>query len=200
MFSFEDFDKLHSLWDGRTDNTSEICSSCGLCCNNVEKTLFPGEYEYMVYKTGQHNANWMSKGCLCHILKDKVKPVICKIFPLRIRCDHTGYYIEKSYWKDYTNNCEQLDFKPVKENLLDFLDYLFSDYQNRLFWSYSFNFYELLPFAKKAYKDHGFSIKPSEMSERLLHHLAGIPFDESDSIMPNFANSGLKRPHGLFEH
>lgn len=125
MFSFEQFDKLHSLWNGIPLN-SNICKDCKyLCCNKTNKFLFPNEFAYIskysnidISKDKEFCGNG---GCIC--MHSNVKSVICKIYPLRIHED-LSFHIDNYY----SSLCEQLIYD--NENRLIFLKYLFSDADN----------------------------------------------------------------------
>lgn len=138
MFKIEDYNKLHKIWDGSfSPDSSKLCASCGMCCHNTSKTLFPNEYNWLVKKTGQHNTEWKSFGCLCYSLKTNYKPVICKTFPLDFSFTLTGpikleRVIQHSF---YTNKCGELTLTDENfEKAQKFLDFLFSNPLNRAWY------------------------------------------------------------------
>lgn len=130
MFSVEQFEYLHSLWDGGASNVDEVCATCFACCDNTEKIIFPGEAQYLLEKTGQHSSDWRSEGCMCK--KVGTKLVFCKMYPMRVSVDLNGKWnflgIDYGYISD---NCKNLLFE--NSNFEKFLDFLFTDIHNILF-------------------------------------------------------------------
>jgi hypothetical protein len=143
MFSREQYRHLNSIWDGTFSSKSfSICSACGACCHNTDKTLFPREYDFLVSETGQMNTSWKSIGCLCYNLNKGIKPVICKIFPLRFKIDLEGNLeLFKDFEEsDYSINCKDLTFDEENyEKAHRYLTYLFSDIHNRIWYLMSLN-------------------------------------------------------------
>lgn len=178
MFTKAQFEHLQSLWDG-VSATPEVCVSCkGLCCNNIEKTLIPGEYEYVKGTLNYENSLWVSKGCLCHSVP--YKPVICKTFPLDIKADITGYRIMPELSDAYTTNCKAITFN--QEVLKDYLDYLFSDIDNRIFWAFTFSVPFVKDNLKKAFLGHGHKISDQEAELRAVYKLTKVPYDDKDGL------------------
>ena len=175
MFNEEKFMKLHSLWDGCTENT-EVCRSCGLCCDRIEKLLFPGEYEFLEKKTRQKNISWNSKGCLCNMVG--FKAIICKLYPLSFIVDAHGYKIrmdkKNNLWilNGYTDRCFELkyDMKKIKK----FCDYLFSDIDNRMFYGLVYTTQFIEEDIIEENKKNKVIMKDEEVSLKAINRLFGI--------------------------
>lgn len=188
MFTFAQFDYLHSLWDGRPENTN-VCSSCGLCCP-TEKALFPGEYGYLVHKTGQKNAAWFSNGCLCMEAGNTVKAVICKLYPLTIRADIKSFILDEGFDAAYTNKCSELKFN-IK-TLRPFLSYLFRDVDNRLFWALNYNFSDVSAMVMERFKLHGLPITSREADLRAMFILLHQSYDKHDKMFEDVLSLNKK--------
>ena len=177
MYTEKDFSHLHTLWDGKADNANTLCAACGACCHNNEKTLFPGEYEYALKITGQNNPSWCSPGCLCYSTKDLYKPIICRIFPLSIEVTLETH---KILWEDPTKsvdskNCLKLIYTKAQRELADaYVDYLFSDIHNRLFYLFQFSLQENIDQEKKFVKSLGKKMPPEDIMERAIYTTLGI--------------------------
>lgn len=179
MFSKEQYEHLDTIWDGTLDNTKDVCFSCGACCHNAAKTLFPGEYEYLVNKTGQHNSSWVSQGCLCNVVK--VKPVICKLYPFmqgnsipivgEISIDFT--LSAKDF--HYSSNCKKL---LVTDDNLDkakkWFEFLFSDVHNRLFYNVEFCIEEIVREEKSHLSALNAKVSKSKLYTRAFKTLIGL--------------------------
>lgn len=194
MFTFEEFEHLNSLWDGKVAN-AKVCASCGACCDNKTKTLFPGEAQYLYEKTGINNSLWVSSGCLCYDIKDVVKPVICKLYPTFLKVDITGYEIVKKAEPYYSNNCTKL--KINYEAMTPYLDYLFSDIDNRIFYIMTFCLDELKTLVKDTFKEKGIT-DIGNVTERAMALALNVPYDEHDSAFGDFSylQNIVKLPKG----
>lgn len=167
MFTFEQFDKLHSIWDGKAKNF-DVCCSCGRCCDNWVKSLFPNEYEYLKERTGQINSKWVSHGCLCNEIGLNIKSIICKIYPLFFEVTRKDWKLlmhedGKPHYDYGTSHCLTLDYDIDKVN--EFASYLFSDEDNRLFYSLR-------------YREH--------YEEVVIKENKGIKMDKEDIIIQSF--------------
>ena len=182
MFTSENFKTLNSIWDGTASNAKEICGSCGACCHNVPKTLFPGEYKYLQEETGQMNSQWCSVGCLCWQLKNKVKPVICKMFPLGLEVPLVGDIVvttPNEAGSVYTKSCSQLVY--AENDLLlakKYFDYLFSDIHNRVFYILSVQLDDIMENEKEYLKLQGAKVSPAELRYRCELRAMGIPIED----------------------
>lgn len=195
MFTPSNFEALNSLWDGRAKNVSAVCGTCGVCCPNCEKALLPGEHDYLRLASGGKvdNPSFNYEDCACYRLG--VKPVICKTFPLMIDVDITGYHVSfdgQEFSDHYSNNCHKLDFDP--EKVYPFLDYLFSDFQNRLWWFWNYGLENgLVDFAKEQFKPHGFKYSKAELSEIMLAIAFKFPDNENHYVKYVYCED---RPNG----
>jgi len=191
MFKVTDFDKLNSIWDGTLSNGKEVCGSCkGMCCHNTEKILFPGEYDYLVEKTGQMNSSWKSVGCLCYQLQNinpalgKFKPIICKVFPLDITVPLMGEVILKNDIpaSSYTDNCANLIISPTDRiKIQKWLNYLFADTHNRFFYIHSLVMPNLIDDEKEIIKNMGKDpddFSDTELEQRASFRAFGIPIKD----------------------
>lgn len=175
MFTFKQFEKLNSLWDGKAINGDKICKSCGLCCNNTEKSLFPGELEYLQQKTGQSNSLWCSHNCLCYDLKDIVKPVICKIYPLRLIVDRNSWYVFKDNYSYYSDLCLDLEYDLENKDMKAYFDFLFSDIDNRLHFIINHCLSdEIIPYEKEELKKRGVKLSAHELYVHSLKKVLGL--------------------------
>jgi len=191
MFKVTDFDKLNKIWDGTLSNGKEVCGSCkGMCCHNTEKILFPGEYDYLVEKTGQMNSSWKSVGCLCYQLQQhnaelgKYKPIICKLFPLDITVPLVGdvELREEIPASDYTDNCAKLIIsKEDRIKITKWLNFLFSDTHNRFFYIHSLVMPSLIEDEKTILREMGKDpddFSDIEMEQRISFKAFGIPMKD----------------------
>lgn len=180
MFTSEQFEELHSLWDGTCSNVKEVCGNCGACCHNEDKTLYPGEYAYLVEKTGQHNTLWNSVGCLCMQVK-VVKPIICKTFPLDFIVNFSGdivinWDVETDY---YSSNCKKLIYTASdRQKAQKFFDYLFSDVQNRLLFLLKFKLEDMIVEEKKMLGELGHKMPYKDIQERVMYKICGLDLKE----------------------
>lgn len=181
MFTEENFEILNSLWDGTLPNSRSVCSTCGSCCHNMEKTLFPGEYGYLVTKTGQRNTEWKSMGCLCMQLGNKYKPVICKVFPFILAVPLTGvvvidFEISKSA---YSSNCSKLEVDvATKLKMQAYINYLFSDIHNRIFYLLTFCKDSAIKKEREYLKQTGKKLDTLSLHERAVFSLLELPIQE----------------------
>jgi hypothetical protein len=191
MFRIENYDKLNSLWDGKLSNGETVCGACkGMCCHNTDKILFPGEYEYLVKKTGQMNSSWRSVGCLCYELGKikpklgKFKPVICKLFPLEFEMTLGGSIklLMEIPASDYTDNCSKLIIsKEDRPKIQRWLNYLFSDVHNRFYYLHQLRAPNLIDDEKEILQAMGKNpddFTESELEERALFKAMGLPIKD----------------------
>jgi Fe-S-cluster containining protein len=163
------------LWDGKATNAEEKCMSCGLCCHNSEKSLFPGEYEYLKLKTGQSNSAWVSPGCMCS--QFPAKPVICKIYPLRILLNWKEWIIADDNYSYYSDRCVELDF-PKNDQMMAYFDFLFSDPDNRLHFLINHCLEdEIIPHEKAELKKRGVVLTAVELYKHSLKKALGFESD-----------------------
>lgn len=189
MFTFAQFDYLHSLWNGKFDNAGEICSRmCGGVCCHSEKFLFPGEVDYLYEKSGVRDSNWYLKDeCICS--KVGVKSIICKLYPLKIRVTHnTVEVIQDSVCDGYSNMCKKLSFENTFTDINNFAGFLLSDWDNRLALFNVFQVHEEVPMIRKQFSSHGFKISYEEARLRSMHNFLGIGYDDRDAICKNVFN------------
>lgn len=173
MFTIEQFDRLHTLWDGRAKNVQDVCATCGICCHKTDKGYFPGEGAYLEHKTGYAGTNYaLHDGrCTCNVLP--AKAIICKIFPMTIKADIRGWELINGKMNDgYTTKCASLQYTTESVfQMMDFLNYLFSDAENRMYWFAAFNLDYESDNIRAAYADHGHRInKPT--AENIAFHKA----------------------------
>lgn len=181
MLSFEQFDNLHAIWDGRAENVS-VCATCGVCCDFTEKSLLPGEREYLAARSGSTECNFEHGVCPCQ--KYTAKPVICKTFPLYVEVDRTGWFVDfrqEVISDHYTTRCQQLVFDPAK--VKPFLDYLFQDYETRMWWWWNYNADNAVEDLRRIYKSHGIRMSVEELK---------IAFFEVAWQYPNVSNAVMK--------
>lgn len=183
MFTFEQFNTLHSIWDGKASNVSEVCGKCGICCDQIVKTLIPGEYEYLESITGQKNTYWAGSGCLC--AETNAKPVICKVFPISVMVDYSGWCILPDRMDGYSTMCRKLDFAQEWPKIKEFLSYLFSDADNRLHWIMNHCMGEvLIPWAKTVYQKHGRNFgNHANLEVELIRLTMNVPSGEDISML-----------------
>jgi len=187
MFNVEQWRECHKIWDGNAKNVEAVCYSCGACCNMSEKLLFPGENDYLkdeAFKnTGKEvdNPAWMFQHCACHTYQ--AKPVICKMYPLEVVVDRSGYTIhfrKDEYDTFYSGRCQELEIN--EEGALAFFDFLFSDYDNRLWWFYHDTLTNFGPAAKKQVKaNHGFNFSLPEV-EWHLFELGMLGYNKNQNL------------------
>lgn len=178
MFTSTQFDFLHSLWDGKAKNVANVCGNCGICCYKSDKGYFPGEGAYLQERSGYQGTNYaLHDGrCTCYVLG--VKAIICKLYPLIIKTDARGWELIEGKLNDaYTTKCNTLDFKG-DQNLVKFLDYLFSDVENRMFWFMSFNLDYEAEAIQVAFKEHGKKVNSAEAEMRAIHNAMFLDFDD----------------------
>lgn len=184
MFTKEDYKKLDAMWDGIFNDSKEpsACVGCGACCSNTTKTLYPGELEYLTEQTGQINNTWASSGCLCYRLGGKIKPVICKVFPLefKVALDKTTVEID---WEipvtTYSKRCKDLYVSEErKPQIQAYLDFLFSDVHNRVFHLLEFTLQDYMEQDKKYVRSLGKNLRKEEYMERGAYGVLGLPVKE----------------------
>lgn len=129
MFTVQQYEHLHSLWDGGAENYKEVCHNCFACCHDTEKIIYPGEAQYLLEKTGQHSNDWRSNDCMCKLAGAKL--VFCKMYPMRINVTLEGKWEYVGLDEFLSNNCASLVFE--KDNFREFVDYLFTDIHNIIF-------------------------------------------------------------------
>lgn len=182
MFSEKDYTKLNSIWDGCLTNGSKVCSNCGACCHNTDKTLFPNEYAYLENNTGQSNTGWRSLGCLCMTIDKGIKPVICKVFPMQVKVTLDGKIsLDKNIGpSEYSNNCKKLTITDKdRSKVMKYLEFLFSDIHNRVFYILNFQLDEHIEEEKKYLKELKTSVSKISEYERGLYSALGLGVEEN---------------------